>query len=134
MPPTMPPPSASGFVAAAPPSVRNLRIPGPPPIPTHVAGPRRAPSDTSPGIGDEERVPKTAPPARMSQPSLLSTQVGLGVVRFDANGVASMVAKPVPQGRFLVREGREQGELVLTPIADGAPLSPGALVVTLSAS
>jgi hypothetical protein len=114
--------------------VSGLRIPSPPPIPTQVAATfRRAPSDTSPGIGDEERVPKV-PGARMSQPSLLSTQVGLGVVRFDENGVASMVAKPVPPGRFLVREGREQGELVLTPIPDGATLPPGALVVTLSGS
>jgi hypothetical protein len=107
-----------------------MRIPSPPPIPTRVA---RAPSDTAPGIGDEERVPK-APDARMSQPSLLSTQVGLGVVRFDANGVASMVPKPVPCGRFLVRDGKEAGELVLTPLADGAALPPGALVVTLTAS
>ena len=36
--------------------------------------------------------------------------------------------------RFLVRDGREQGELLLTPIADGATLPPGALVVTLSGS
>ena len=72
------------------------------------------------------------PGARMSQPSLLTTQVGLGVVRFDENGVASMVAKPVPRGRFLVRDGKEPGELVLSPIADGATLPPGALVVTLS--
>ncbi len=68
----------------------------------------------------------------MSQPSLLSTQVGLGVVRFDENGVAAMVPKPVPEGRFLVREGREKGELVLSPVADGATLPPGALVVTLA--
>jgi len=93
-------------------------------------------ADTSPGIGDEERVSKATPSGagpRAAPPSLLTTQVGLGVVRFDKNGVASMVAKPVPQGRFIVRDGREAGELVLTPIAVGATPPPGALVVTLTA-
>ncbi len=154
----MPPPSASGFLrgpfAAA---QRALRIPSPPPVPTQVALPTgrqavhreleptvehqyvfRAPSDTNPGLGEPEvaalpAVPEP-PPSRRVPPSLLTTQVGLGVVKFDREGRAAMVPRKLPEGRFLVRDGKHPGELVLSPLEEGATLPPGALIVKLAHS
>jgi hypothetical protein len=67
----------------------------------------------------------------MTQPSLLRTHVGLGVIELDHQGA------PVPatsaRTRFVVTPGPRPGQLLLTAVAEGTELDRDALVVSLAA-
>lgn len=61
---------------------------------------------------------------------MLKTQLGLGVVELDHQGL------PVPastsRARFVVTPGPRPGQLLLTAVSEAAPAEPGALVVSLA--
>ena len=120
MPPTLPPPAPSSQRAA-------LRIPSPPPIPRTDLSSKR---DTAPGVGEaEERRAKQTGPR-----SLLSTQVGLGVIRLGADGAPLLPQAQASGARFLVEPGLIAGQLVLTAVTEATPIGPDSLVVALAAS
>lgn len=64
---------------------------------------------------------------------MLRTQVGLGVVRLDAQGAPVAGEANAPRTRFVVSPGERPGQLVLTALTEATKPDADALIVSLAA-